>query len=63
MAKKHIVRLIRGEREHVSEVTNKLKGGSQKVKRAWILLRLDANGDGWPDEKIAEAYSCQLSTV
>lgn len=39
------------------------KGTSQKVKRAQILLKADANGPGWTDQKIAEAFDCRTQTV
>jgi hypothetical protein len=33
------------------------------VKRAQILLKADADGPGWPDLKIAEAFDCSVRTV
>jgi hypothetical protein len=33
------------------------------VNRAQILLKADADGPGWPDAKIAEAYGCSVRTV
>lgn len=39
MNKKYIVRLSDEERRELVEVINKLKGTSQKVKRAQILLK------------------------
>ena len=44
MNKKYIVRLSDEERRELVEVINKLKGTSQKVKRAQILLKADADG-------------------
>ncbi|NOZ39622.1 MAG: helix-turn-helix domain-containing protein [Planctomycetes bacterium] len=41
----------------------KLKGTSQKVKRASILLKADVGGPGWTDAKIAEALDCRTKTV
>jgi len=38
----------------------KVKGTSQKVKRANILLKTD---QGWTDAKIAEALNCRTKTV
>jgi hypothetical protein len=40
-----------------------LKGSSQKVRRAYILLKADADGPNWTDEKIADAFSCSTRTV
>lgn len=63
MNKKYIVRLSKKEREELLEVVRKLKGSSQKVKRAQILLKSDVGGPNWPDQKIAEAFSCRVQTV
>ena len=63
MNKKYVVRLTDAERSELTEVVKKLKGTSQKVWRAQILLKGDAGGPGWTDERIAEAYSCRTRTV
>ena len=63
MEKKYIVRLSDEERETLVGVIKTLKGSSQKVKRAQILLKADANGPDWTDAKIAEAFSCRRQTV
>ncbi|AWM37097.1 hypothetical protein GobsT_49840 [Gemmata obscuriglobus] len=63
MMKKYIVRLSDAERATLSEVVKKLKGSSQKVRRAQILLKADADGSGWTDAKIAEAVGCRTKTV
>ena len=63
MQKKYIVRLTDGERKVLREVVKKLKGTSQKVRRARVLLMADANGPKWTDKKIAEAVSCRTKTV
>ena len=63
MQKKYIVRLSDGERETLGEVVKKLKGTSQKVRRAQILLKADADGPAWTDRKIADAFSCRTKTV
>ncbi|MFN0056515.1 MAG: hypothetical protein ACKV0T_30580 [Planctomycetales bacterium] len=57
MQKKYIVRLSDPERFELQEVVKKLKGTSQKIKRAHILLKADADGPGWPDQRIAEAFN------
>ena len=41
----------------------KLKGTSQKVRRANILLKADLDGPNWSDAKIAEALSCRTRTI
>lgn len=63
MAKKYVVRLSEGEREELQSVVKKLKGSSQKVRRAQILLKADASGPNWTDERIAEAFCCRTKTV
>jgi len=63
MEKKYIVRLTDEERETLRSVIKKLKGSSQKVRRAQILLKADADGPNWTDKKIAEAFECRTKTV
>jgi hypothetical protein len=63
MHKKYIVRLSDEERCTLEKVVKKLKGTSQKVRRAQILLKADANGPNWTDKRIAEAFSCRIRTV
>ena len=53
--KKIIIRLSENERNQLEEVIKKLKGTSQRVRRAQILLKADADGPNWPDQKIADA--------
>ena len=63
MQKIYIVRLTEAERETLEQVVKKLKGTSQKVRRAQILLKANADGPGWTDARIAEAFSCRRETV
>jgi len=63
MNKKFIVRLSDEERAICQEVVKKLKGSSEKVRRAQILLKADADGPGWTDSRIAEAFSCRVQTI
>ncbi len=63
MKKKYIVRLTDEERQTCTEVIKKLKGTSQKVRRSQILLKADADGLGWTDARIAEAFGCRTKTV
>jgi Homeodomain-like domain len=63
MQKKYIVRLSRKECATLQEVVKKLKGSSQKVRRAQILLKADANGSAWSDNHIAEVFGCRRQTV
>ena len=57
------IRLTEQERETCRDVVKTLKGTSQKVRRAQILLKADAAGPAWTDRKIAEAFSCRTKTV
>ncbi len=63
MVKKYIVRLSEEERSLLQDIVKKLKGTSQKVRRANILLKADADGRNWSDAKIAEALSCRTRTI
>ena len=63
MRKLYIVRLTKQERIELQSVVKKLKGTGQKVRRAQILLKADADGPGWTDSKIAEAFNCRVQTI
>ena len=63
MNKKYIVRLSDEERGLCQDIVKRLKGTSEKVKRAQILLRADADGPAWTDAKIAEAHNCSVRMV
>jgi hypothetical protein len=63
MNKKYIVRLTAKERRELREVVKKLAGSSQKVRRAQMLLKTDAAGPAWTDERIAEAFDSRTRTV
>ena len=63
MLKKYIVCLTDEERETLQQVVNKFKGSSQKVRRARVLLKADAEGPGWTDAQIADAFDCRTKTV
>jgi hypothetical protein len=63
MQKKYIVRLTGEEGSQLQEVLKKLKGSSQKVRRAQILLKADIEGANWTDAQIAESFDCRTKTV
>lgn len=63
MNKKYIVRLKKTEREKLEQVIKDLKGSQQKIRRAQILLKTDADGSGWSDHEIAKACHCEYRTV
>jgi hypothetical protein len=63
MNKKYIVRLTDEERA-ICEATIKAETGkSEKLRRAMILLKADADGPAWEDAKISEAVGCRTRTV
>ena len=63
MRKRYIVRLSNEERTVLAEIVRTFKGSSQKVRRAQILLKADADGPGWTDQQIADAFGCRRQTV
>lgn len=63
MNKKYVVRLTEEERRVCQEVVKKLNGTSQKVRRAQVLLKSDADGPNWTDARIAEAFRCRVQTI
>src|SRR4249920_3489814 len=63
MNKKYIVRLSDEERGICQQIIKNLQGSSQKFRRAQILLKADADGPGWLDVKIAEAFNCRVQTI
>ena len=63
MNKKYIVRLSDEERKVCEKVVKDSKGKSEKLQRAQILLKADADGPRWKDEKISEAVGCRVRTV
>lgn len=63
MEKKYIVNLSAEERSELEHIVKKLKGSSQRVHRAQILLKADINGPNWTDLQISEAFGCRTKTV
>ncbi len=63
MQKKYIVRLTDAEREMLSRLVKQRGVSSQKVRRAQILLKANADGPNWPDTEIADAFDCRRQTV
>ncbi len=61
--KKYIVRLSDEERQTCTDIVKKLKGTSQKVRRAQMLLKADADGPAWTDAKRAEAVNSRVQTI
>jgi hypothetical protein len=63
MNKKYIVRLTDEERAVCQTTIKNEKGKSEKLRRATVLLKADADGPGWQDQKISEAVGCSTRTV
>ena len=60
---KWIVRLTAVERTDLQRLVDEGKRAGSVLKRAWVLLKADADGPGWKDPQIAEAYGVSLSTI
>jgi len=63
MAKIYVVRLTRAEREVLTGLLNKQRVSAQKLRRARMLLKADAEGPAWTDAKIAEAFDGRTRSV
>jgi DNA-binding MarR family transcriptional regulator len=63
MNKKYIVRLADEERRQLAELTRKGKAAADKIRHANILLKADADGPAWTDERIAESFAVSVNTV
>lgn len=63
MVKKYIVRLTDTERQTLAGLVKKRRVSAQKVRRAHVLLKADADGPNWTDTEIAEAFDCHTRTV
>ena len=63
MPKKYIVRLSDEERQQLTELISKGKTAAYKIRHANILLKADADGPAWTDERIAESFAVSLNTV
>jgi hypothetical protein len=63
MGKKCVVRLSEQEREKLQTLVKKGTVKAYRVKHANILLKADANGPGWTDQRIAEALWVPLQVM
>lgn len=63
MNKKYIVKLTQEEREYLNKIISKGKAAATKIKHANILLKIDANSEGWTDEAAASVFSVHPNTV
>src|SRR5439155_11027643 len=58
-----LFRLSDLERETLSQLVKKRRVSAQKVRRAQVLLKADADGPNWTDVEIAEAFDSRTRTV
>ena len=63
MPKKYIVRLTDAEREMLNGLIKQRRAAAQKVLRARVLLKADADGPHWTDAEIANAFDCRTQTI
>lgn len=63
MEKKYIVRLTKEERERLSGLVSKGRASARVITNAQVLLKVDADGPNWTDEKVAEAFEIRANTA
>ncbi len=63
MEKRYIVRLTDEERRELQKLVSTGKAVAYKIKHANILLKVDADGPNWTDERTAQAFSRHVNTV
>ena len=63
MNKRYVVRLSPSERVQLEDVISKGKALARKIIHAQILLKVDADGPRWTDERAAEAFGVHTSSV
>lgn len=61
--KKYIVRLTPEERAELKALISKGQASARKIGHARVLLKVDADGPNWTDEKTAEAFGMRANTV
>ena len=61
--KKYIVRLTKREQARLEDMVAKGRAAAYRIRHANILLKADADGPGWTDEHIAEAFGCHVNTA
>ena len=59
---KCVVRLTEQERRSLEELVTKGRTQAYRIQHAHILLKADANGPNWTDERIAEAFGVHANT-
>jgi len=60
---KFVVRLNDAERQSLQDLLAGKRVAADKILRARILLKADADGPAWSDPEIAEAFNVGVSTI
>jgi transposase len=60
---KKYVRLTGQEREELTGLVSRGKAAARKLTRSRVLLKADADGPGWTDKRIAEAFDVGVRMV
>jgi hypothetical protein len=63
MKKKYVVRLTADERRELRAMVKKGKVVAYRIRHANLLLKADADGPAWTDQRIADAFGCARTTV
>lgn len=63
LKEKFIVRLDAAQRQQLQRLADTGQRSAAAIRRARILLKADADGDGWTDERIAGALDTSPATV
>jgi len=63
LKEKFVVRLTGPQRQELERMARAGRHPARTLVHARILLKADADGPGWSDERIAEALECSAGTV
>lgn len=63
MNKTYVVGLTEEERKSLAALVSKGKTQAYRIRHATILLKVDADGPNWSDDRTAEAVGCHRNTV
>jgi hypothetical protein len=63
MGKKYVIRLSEEEKAGLEKLISSGSGPARKLNHARILLKADADGPNWADEKIKDALDTSQSTI
>jgi transposase len=61
--KRYVVRLTTEERAELKALMTKGRASARKIGHARVLLKVDADGPNWTDERAAEAFGIRANTV